>query len=64
MNSSKKQIHLISVALLYLWGGVMLYFYTSGRIGSRFWNGPFDKIQEMLGIQSGELNGYWLREKL
>lgn len=37
---------------------------TNGRIGSRFWNGPFDKIQEMLGIQSGELNGYWLREKL
>jgi hypothetical protein len=37
---------------------------TNGRIGGRFWNGPFDKIQEMLGIQSGELNGYWLREKL
>lgn len=37
---------------------------TDGRIGGRFWNGPFDKIQEMLGIQSGELNGYWLREKL
>lgn len=37
---------------------------TEGRVGSRFWNGPFDKIQQMLGIQSGELNGYWLREKL
>ena len=37
---------------------------TEGRIGSRFWNGPFEKIQKMLGIQEGELNGYWLREKL
>lgn len=37
---------------------------TEGRIGSRFWNGPFEKIQQMLGIQEGELNGYWLREKL
>lgn len=37
---------------------------TDGRVGSRFWNGPFDRLQQMLGIQSGELNGYWLREKL
>jgi hypothetical protein len=37
---------------------------TNGRIGGRFWNGPFDKIQQMLGIQSGEFNGYWLRERL
>ena len=34
MNSSKSRIHLISVALLFLWGGVMLYFYASGRIGN------------------------------
>ncbi|PIQ56076.1 MAG: hypothetical protein COW01_05465 [Bdellovibrionales bacterium CG12_big_fil_rev_8_21_14_0_65_38_15] len=37
---------------------------TEGRIGSRFWNGPFEKIKQMLGIQEGELNGYWLRERL
>lgn len=37
---------------------------TSGRVGGRFWNGPFDKIQQMLGIQAGELNGHWLRERL
>ena len=37
---------------------------TSGRIGGRFWNGPFDIIQQILGVQSGEMNGYWLRERL
>lgn len=37
---------------------------TEGRIGGQFWNGPFDVIQRMLGIQSGEFNGYWLRERL
>ncbi|HXH31340.1 MAG TPA: hypothetical protein VNJ01_11050 [Bacteriovoracaceae bacterium] len=37
---------------------------TSGRIGSRYWNGPFDIIQQMLGIQAGEFNGYWLRDRL
>ena len=37
---------------------------TAGRIGSQYWNGPFDVIQQKLGIQSGEINGYWLREKL
>ena len=29
---SKNLIHLISVALLFLWGAVLLYFYASGRI--------------------------------
>lgn len=37
---------------------------THGRIGGPNWNGPFDRIQQLLGIQSGELNGYWLRERL
>lgn len=29
---SKNLIHLVSVALLFLWGAVLLYFYASGRI--------------------------------
>jgi hypothetical protein len=32
MTSSKNSIHFISVALLFLWGSVLLYFYASGRI--------------------------------
>ncbi len=32
MNGVRTFTHLISVALLLLWGGVMLYFYASGRI--------------------------------
>lgn len=32
MKSSRISIHLISVALLLLWGGIMLYFYASGRV--------------------------------
>ena len=37
---------------------------TSGRIDGNFWNGPFETIQRRLGIQAGEFNGYWLRERL
>jgi hypothetical protein len=37
---------------------------TEGRIGGRFWNGPMDVIQRLLGISSGEFNGYWMRERL
>jgi hypothetical protein len=37
---------------------------TQGEIGSRFWNGPLEVVQRMLGISSGELNGYWMRERL
>ncbi|MFZ4764547.1 MAG: hypothetical protein ACOYMN_06290 [Roseimicrobium sp.] len=32
MKSQRIGIHLVSVLLLLLWGGVMLYFYASGRI--------------------------------
>lgn len=32
MSATRQLTHLISVALLLLWGGVMLYFYASGRI--------------------------------
>lgn len=37
---------------------------TSGRIGSQFWNGPFDRVIRLLGIQGGEINGQWFRERL
>lgn len=37
---------------------------TIGKIQSKYWNGPIDVIQRMLGLQSGEFNGYWLRERL
>lgn len=37
---------------------------TSGRIGGTYWNGPFDKVLQMLGIQSGEINGQWFRERI
>ncbi len=32
MKTSRVGIHLLSVSLLLLWGGVMLYFYASGRL--------------------------------
>ncbi|HEY2573745.1 MAG TPA: hypothetical protein VGH65_06740 [Verrucomicrobiaceae bacterium] len=34
MKSSRIGIHLLSVLLLLLWGGLMLYFYASGRLAS------------------------------
>jgi hypothetical protein len=34
MKTQRLGIHLISTLLLLLWGGVMLYFYASGRIAS------------------------------
>jgi hypothetical protein len=34
MTVQKTVLHLISVALLILWGGVMLYFHVSGRIAN------------------------------
>src|SRR5436853_6370962 len=34
MKTQRLGIHLISTLLLLLWGGVMVYFYASGRIAS------------------------------
>lgn len=34
MKAQRLLIHLLSVLLLVLWGGVMLYFYISGRVAS------------------------------
>ncbi|WP_395736685.1 hypothetical protein [Prosthecobacter sp.] len=32
MSATRTLVHLLSVAMLLLWGGVLLYFYTSGRL--------------------------------
>ena len=32
MSATRTLVHLISVAMLLLWGGVLIYFYTSGRL--------------------------------
>lgn len=37
---------------------------TNGRIGSQFWNGPMERIIQLLGIQNGEMNGQWFRERI
>lgn len=37
---------------------------TDGSIGGNFWNGPFEYIQRVLGVQSGEFSGFWLRDRL
>ena len=37
---------------------------TIGNIASRQWNGPIEAVREILGLQSGEFNGSWLRETL
>jgi hypothetical protein len=37
---------------------------THGLSGSKYWNGPLEVIQRMLGINSGEFNGIWMRDRL
>lgn len=37
---------------------------SSGKVGSEFGNGPFQRIIQLLGIQSGEMHGHWLRDRL
>lgn len=32
MSGTRTLVHLLSVAMLFLWGGVLLYFYISGRL--------------------------------
>jgi hypothetical protein len=34
MSATRTLVHLLSVAVLLLWGGVMLYFYSSGRVAA------------------------------
>ncbi len=35
-----------------------------GRITDRAWNGPLAAVRELIGMQDGEMNGYWIRERL
>ena len=37
---------------------------TIGRVRSKYWNGPLDRLRDIIGIQGGELNGSWIRESL
>ncbi len=37
---------------------------TLGSIKSKYWNGPVERLKEVLGVQSGEFNGFWIREAL
>lgn len=37
---------------------------TVGRITDRAWNGPLAAVRELIGMQDGEMNGYWIRERL
>lgn len=50
MKSQRIGIHLISVVLLLLWGGVLLYFYASGRIASYL---PPDGIFRPMALWGG-----------
>lgn len=37
---------------------------TIGNIGSKHWNGPVEAIRSILGLQSGEFHGSWMRETI
>ena len=37
---------------------------TIGNIASRHWNGPIEGVRDILGLQSGEFNGSWMRESI
>ncbi|MCF8059666.1 MAG: hypothetical protein K9K67_10240 [Bacteriovoracaceae bacterium] len=37
---------------------------TIGRIRGQYWNGPLDRVKEIMGIQGGEFHGKWIRESL
>ncbi len=37
---------------------------TIGRIRGKYWNGPISRVNEIIGIQGGELHGKWIRESL
>ena len=50
MKTSRIGIHVISVVLLLLWGGVMLYFYASGRIANYL---PPDGIFRPMALWGG-----------
>jgi hypothetical protein len=35
-----------------------------GKIRDRLWNGPLERVKEIIGIQGGEFHGKWIRESL
>lgn len=37
---------------------------TIGKIRDRNWNGPLERVKEIIGIQGGEFHGKWIRESL
>ncbi len=37
---------------------------TLGRVRGRYWNGPIDRVREVLDFQNGEFKGLWIRETL
>lgn len=38
--------------------------HTIGKIGARYWNGPVDAVRSVIGVQAGEFEGSWIRERL
>lgn len=50
MSATRTLVHLLSVAMLLLWGGVLLYFYTSGRLANYL---PPDGIFRPMVLVSG-----------
>lgn len=50
MSGTRTFVHLLSVAMLLLWGGVLLYFYVSGRISHYL---PPDGIFRPMVLASG-----------
>lgn len=37
---------------------------TIGEVGDRFFQGPLDAVKNLIGVQSGEFDGKWIRESL
>jgi len=37
---------------------------TIGKVRGRYWNGPLDRLREIMQVQNGEFNGLWIRESL
>ncbi|MBC96840.1 MAG: hypothetical protein CME63_03765 [Halobacteriovoraceae bacterium] len=69
-------IHMIGIDHLYIYGVINgfrtdseilnepIRSHTLGTIKSKYWNGPVERVKEILGVQSGEFNGFWMRETL
>jgi len=72
----KDFISLIGVDNLYIYGLINgfrteseilnepIRSHSMGAIKGKYWNGPIERVKEILGVQSGEFNGLWIRETL